>query len=87
MPQRRACKERLNNRRSDFSNRKKGQLQKLDPATGAVLAEYDMVIGIEDLGFDAEGKLWSVSEAGTQRWSKWSKTFPVIFQTDTAKLR
>ena len=47
-----------------LSSSKHGDLQKVDPASGKVLAKYDMVIGIEDLGFDEDGKLWSVSEAG-----------------------
>ena len=70
-----------------FSSSKYGQLQKVDPNSGKVLAEYEMVIGIEDIGFDEDGRLWSVSEAGSLRWSKWSKTFPVIFQIDVTKLK
>ncbi|HVN97435.1 MAG TPA: hypothetical protein VMT62_13480, partial [Syntrophorhabdaceae bacterium] len=46
-----------------LSSSKHGDLQKLDPVSGKVLAKYDMVIGVEDLGFDEDGKLWSVSEA------------------------
>ena len=48
-----------------LSSSKHGDLQKVDPASGKVLAQYDMVIGIEDLGFDEDGRLWSVSEAGS----------------------
>jgi hypothetical protein len=70
-----------------FSNSKHGELQKVDPTSGKVLAQYDMVIGIEDIGFDEDGRLWSVSEAGSLRWSKWSKTFPVVFQMDVSKLK
>jgi outer membrane protein assembly factor BamB len=70
-----------------FSSSKYGQLQKVDPNSGKVLAQYEMVIGIEDIGFDEDGRLWSVSEAGSLRWSKWSKTFPVIFQMDVSKLK
>jgi hypothetical protein len=70
-----------------FSNSKHGMLQKVDPITGAVLARHDMVIGIEDIGFDPHGTLWSVSEAGSLRWSRWSTRFPVIFSVDTGKLQ
>lgn len=70
-----------------FSSSKHGELEKVDPTTGKVLAQYNMVIGIQDIGFDEEGGLWSVSEAGSLRWSKWSKTFPVIFQMDVPKLK
>jgi hypothetical protein len=70
-----------------FSNSKHGELQKVDPATGKVLAQYDMVIGIQDISFDDDGRLWSVSEAGCLRWSKWSKTYPLVFQMDVTKLK
>jgi sugar lactone lactonase YvrE len=46
------------------SNCKFGALYQLNPKTGAVLAQFEMVIGIEDLGFDADGRLWAVSEVG-----------------------
>lgn len=70
-----------------FSSSKQGKLQKVDPHSGKGLAQYEMVIGIEDIGFDEDGRLWSVSEAGSLRWSKWSITFPVIFQVDVTKLK
>ena len=69
------------------SSSKFGALYRLNPGTGDVLSKYDVVIGIEDLSFDQEGNLWSVSEAGSRRWAKWSQTFPVIFRIDVAKLK
>jgi sugar lactone lactonase YvrE len=69
------------------SSSKFGLLYRLNPKTGEKLASYEMVIGIEDIGFDADGKLWSVSEAGSKRWLKWSKTFPIVFQVDLSKLK
>lgn len=69
------------------SNSKYGALYQLDAKTGEIKSRFDMVIGIEDLGFDADGKLWAVSEAGSRRWSKWSASYPVIFQMDVAALR
>jgi hypothetical protein len=69
------------------SNSKFGHLQKLDPQSGKVLAQYDIIIGIEDIGFDAQGTLWAVSEAGSLRWAKWSKTFPIVFGIDLSKLK
>ncbi len=68
------------------SNSKFGALYRLHPDTGEILAKYYMVIGIEDLSFDPQGRLWSVSEAGSRRWSKWSQTFPVLFRIDINKL-
>jgi hypothetical protein len=70
-----------------FSNSRAGALKKLDAASGAVLASYDMVIGVEDIAFDAQGRLWTVSEAGSLRWSRWSHAYPVLFSIDPARLR
>jgi hypothetical protein len=58
----------------------------LDPATGGVLARFPVPGGIEDLGLASDGKLWAVSEAGTQRWNRWSTFYPVVFEIDPAKL-
>jgi hypothetical protein len=69
------------------SSSKFGILYRLNPKTGEIQSQFEMVIGIEDLGFDAEGKLWAVSEAGSKRWSKWAKTYPLIFQIDTNLLK
>ncbi|WP_374444254.1 hypothetical protein [Stella sp.] len=64
-----------------------GELLKLDPADGRVLATYQTAIGIEDLGFDAEGRLWSVSEAGSRRWLGWAAFYPLLFRLDPDRLR
>jgi hypothetical protein len=69
------------------SNSKFGALNRLNAKNGEIQARFEMVIGIEDLGFDADGKLWSVSEAGSKRWLKWSKTYPVVFQIDVSALK
>jgi sugar lactone lactonase YvrE len=69
------------------STSQEGWLQKVDPDTGDVLAKFMVAAGIEDLAFDADGFLWSVSEAGSRRWSNWSTYFPVIFRMDPTKLR
>lgn len=63
-----------------------GRLQKMDPATGRVIASYEMVKGVEDIGFDAKGHVWAVSEAGCLRWSDWGVYFPVVFSMDPEKL-
>ena len=64
-----------------------GELHRLDPASGATQAQYAMAIGVEDLSFDADGGLWTVSEAGSRRWLRWDTFFPVVFRLDPAKLR
>jgi hypothetical protein len=37
-----------------------------------------MSAGIEDIEFAADGILWTVSEAGSQRWNGWPSLFPVV---------
>jgi sugar lactone lactonase YvrE len=64
-----------------------GRLDRVDSQTGQIAASYEMVIGIEDIAFDDEGRLWSVSEAGSLRWQKWGVTFPVLFRVDLGKLK
>jgi sugar lactone lactonase YvrE len=64
-----------------------GHLHRLDSKTGQIASSYEMVIGIEDIAFDDDGRLWSVSEAGSLRWQRWSKTFPVLFRVDLGKLK
>lgn len=63
-----------------------GKLYRLD-RKGAVQAEYPMMIGLEDLEFDAQGMLWSVAESGTRKYMHWTQHFPFVFQLDTARLR
>ncbi len=64
-----------------------GELLKLDPMGGQVLATYAAPIGIEDIGFDADGRLWAVSEAGTRRWLAWTTFYPLLFRLDPTRLR
>jgi len=64
-----------------------GRLQRLDPGSGEVTGAYAMPAGIEDIEFAPDGRLWLVSEAGSQRWSGWSTFFPVLFAVDVARLR
>lgn len=63
-----------------------GWLHKLERAGGKVVATHDTVIGIEGIAFDAEGRLWAVSEAGAKKYLKWKLHFPVIFAIDLSKL-
>jgi len=70
-----------------FSNSKHGLLQKVDPVSGKVLQQHAMVDGIEDMGFDPQGGLWAVSEAGSPRWTKWKTVFPIVFRMDVSKLQ
>ena len=68
------------------SNDKWGRLYRLD-RQGKVLAQYDMVAGLEDLTVDAQGQLWGLSESGTRKYLAWETKFPYIFRIDTGKLK
>jgi hypothetical protein len=68
------------------SSGKFGKLYRLD-RKGNVKAQYEMVIGLEDLGFDASGRLWAVSESGTRKYMHWDTRFPYVFEIDLAKLK
>jgi sugar lactone lactonase YvrE len=43
-----------------------GELDQLDPATGAVERRYAVAAGIEGIAFDRAGLMWVVSEAGAR---------------------
>ncbi|BBK34846.1 hypothetical protein STHU_54800 [Allostella humosa] len=64
-----------------------GQLLKLDPVDGRVVATHETAIGIEDISFDADGGLWSVSEAGSRRWLAWATFYPLLFRMAPDRLR
>jgi len=64
-----------------------GALYRLDRKGGNVLARYETIIGIEGIAFDAQGRLWAVSEAGARKWLHWKSHFPVMFLIDPAKLQ
>lgn len=64
-----------------------GELHRLDPLDGTRLESHGAPGGIEDLGFDRDGLLWSVSEAGSQRWNAWPTFFPLVFAMDVTRLR
>jgi hypothetical protein len=68
------------------SNGKWGKLYRLD-RKGNVKAQYEMTAGLEDLGVDADGRLWGLSESGTRKYMHWPTRFPFIFQIDTLKLK
>ena len=68
------------------SNGKWGKLYRLG-RDGKVAAQYEMTAGLEDLNFDAKGRLWAVSESGTRKYINWPTKFPFVFQVDVAALR
>jgi hypothetical protein len=69
------------------SNGSMGRLYRIDTQSGAVLAEYPAMAGLEDLARGADGLLWSVGEAGSQRWNSWKTYFPLLFSFDPAALK
>ena len=64
-----------------------GVIQRVDSSSGELLDLYEMMPGIEDLSFDSEGRLWSVSEAGSLRWRNWGTFYPLIFSVNISLLK
>jgi len=64
-----------------------GRLYQLDPATGDVLDEYPAPVGSEDLGFDSQGRLWTVSEAGSAKYRNWPAFNPFVMRLRPEALR
>ena len=69
------------------STSKIGRLHHIDRKTGAVMATYETVNGIEGAEFDNSGHLWAISEAGARKYLHWPRFYPVIFEIDLAKLK
>jgi hypothetical protein len=63
-----------------------GVLERLDAATGRLEARYAAPPGIEGIAFDANGRLWCVSEAGARHLPWHYPFFPLIFRLDLARL-
>lgn len=64
-----------------------GRLQRIDRASGQVTGDYAMPAGIEDIEFAPDGRLWLVSEAGSQRWSGWATFYPLLFAVAVDRLQ
>lgn len=69
------------------SGSKLGELVTLDRRNGAVLARFEMPAGIEGISFAADGTLWTLSEAGSQRWNHWAGFYPLAFRFDPKRLQ
>lgn len=63
-----------------------GWLYRIDAQTGAVLAQFPAMAGIEDLARGDDGLLWAVGEAGSQRWNSWKTFFPLLFSFDPRRM-
>lgn len=68
------------------SGAKFGRLYRLD-RKGNILAQYEMVAGLEDLAVDEKGNLWGMSESGTRKYMHWDTHYPFIFRIDVARLK
>jgi hypothetical protein len=74
------------------SHNRWGELDRLDPATGAVERRYAVAGGIEGIAFDEGGLLWAVSEAGARHvYENFFAAlvmpfFPLVFAMDPARL-
>lgn len=69
-----------------------GELDRLDPATGAVEHRYAAAPGIEGIAFDQSGLMWAVSEAGARHvYDNFLAAlvmpfFPLVFAIDPQRL-
>jgi len=74
------------------SHNRWGELDRLDPATGAVERRFAVAGGIEGIAFDQGGLLWAVSEAGARHvYDNFFAAlvmpfFPLVFAIDPARL-
>jgi hypothetical protein len=74
------------------SHNRWGELDRLDPATGAVERSYVVAGGIEGIAFDQGGLLWAISEAGARHvYDNFLAAlvmpfFPLVFAIDPARL-
>ena len=60
----------------------------MDRKTGAAIATYEMPSRIENIVFDADNRLWAISESGSRKYHKGNDPdFPFIFEIDVAKLK
>lgn len=70
-----------------------GELDRLDPSTGAVERRYGVAAGIEGIAFGSGGLLWAVSEAGVRHsydnflGAFFVPFFPLIFAIDPGGLQ
>lgn len=69
------------------SGSKFGELVKLDRRTGVMVARFAMPAGAEGISFAPDGTLWTLSEAGSQRWNDWAAFYPLAFRFDPKLLR
>ncbi|MBI3515532.1 MAG: hypothetical protein HY060_15955 [Proteobacteria bacterium] len=69
------------------------RLVRLDPATGAIEADYAVPAATEGIAFAADGRLWAVSEAGARRFYEFLPArmlfpfYPLIYAIDPPALR
>jgi len=56
------------------------------PGSNTSPPHYNIPIGSEDLSFDENGKLWTVSESGCLQWRSWLYSYAFVYQIDTSKL-
>jgi hypothetical protein len=64
-----------------------GELVKLHRETGAIVARFEMPAGAEGISFEPGGALWTLSEAGSRRWSQWKGFYPLAFRFDPDLLK
>jgi hypothetical protein len=69
------------------SGSKFGELVKLDRRSGVIVARFVMPAGAEGISFAPDATLWTLSEAGSQRWNEWEAFYPLAFRFDPKSLK
>jgi sugar lactone lactonase YvrE len=68
------------------SDNRTGRLQRVDEASGRVLAEFPLIAGTGDVDFGPDGLLWAVSDSGSWRSLPWAPYYPLLFSIDPTAL-
>jgi hypothetical protein len=61
-------------------------INKIDKKSNA-LVRFPFIKGLQGIGVDVDGHLWSVSETGTLKYRHGAQKFPIVFRFDPAKLK
>jgi hypothetical protein len=64
-----------------------GELVKIDRKTSAVVERFQMPVGAEGINFEPGGAMWTLSEAGSRRWSEWNAFYPLALRFDPKLLK
>lgn len=66
----------------------KGEVCRIDESTGEILERHQLIAGLQDIEFDNDGKLWTLSEAGAKPYEWMTHVeFAKVFQLNMNNLK